>query len=101
MRFPFCTAFLIAALLPVQRSGAQDTTRRGVTIGLTYDPASRPGIAVLPVTGSSGDSIRAILQRDLDYSDRLTVIPLEASDPSPFRGTKARPDLNYSPCSRL
>jgi TolB protein len=100
MRFSLRFAILILLLVPLQRSHAQDTTRRGVTIGLTYDPASRPGIAVLPVTGSSGDSIRTILQRDLDYSDRFTIVPLEASDPSTFRGT-AGAELNYPLFARL
>ena len=51
---------------------AQDTTR-GVHIGLTYDPGARPTVIVLPVTGPRGDSIRAIIQRDLDYGDRVVV----------------------------
>ncbi|MEO5815732.1 MAG: hypothetical protein ABIT20_10675 [Gemmatimonadaceae bacterium] len=57
---------------------AQDTTR-GVRIGLTYDPGSRPGIVVLPGRGVGADSIRAIIQRDLDYGDRVTAIGLDAS----------------------
>ena len=98
--FSFCIAcvLLLAAMLPAR---AQDTTKRGVTIGLTYDPASRPGIAVLPVTGSSGDSVRVILQRDLDYSDRFTMVPLDASDPSTFRGKTPGAELNYPLFSRL
>ena len=80
----------------------QDTTmRRGVTIGLSYDPASRPGIAVLPVAGSYGDSVRTILQRDLDYSDRFTVIPLDGSDPASFRGARPGAELNYPLFARL
>src|SRR5436305_3350711 len=93
------TAVLIA--LPFQRSPGQDTARRGVTIGLTYDPASRPGIAILPVTGSAGDSIRAILQRDFDYSDRFTIVRLDGSEPSSFRGTTPGADLNYPLFTRL
>ena len=85
----------------MQRGRAQDTTHRGVTIGLTYDPASRPGIAVLPVTGSSGDSVRVILRHDLDYSDRFTIVPLDASDPATFRGTTPGAELNYPLFSRL
>lgn len=64
---------------------AQDSTR-GVRIGLRYDPSTKPGILVLPVTGSYGDSIRAILERDLDYSDRFSVITLSASDAQLLRG---------------
>ncbi len=56
---------------------AQDTTR-GVRIGLTYDPGSKPGIVVLPGRGVGADSIRAIIQRDLDFGDRVTAIGLNA-----------------------
>jgi TolB protein len=101
MRFPTFAFFATLALLPAGRGAAQDTTQRGVTIGLTYDPASRPGIAILPITGSAGDSIRAIMQRDLDYSDRFTIVPLEASDPSTFRGTRPGAELNYPLFARL
>ena len=55
---------------------AQDTTR-GVRIGLTYDPGTKPGVVVLPVSGVVGDSIGAILSRDLDYGDRINVISLD------------------------
>ena len=53
---------------------AQDTTQRGVRIGLTYQAGSKPGVLVLPVRGSAGDSVRAIIERDLDYGDRVTVL---------------------------
>ena len=42
---------------------AQDTAK-GVRIGLRYDPGTRPGVAVLPISGAYGDSVRAILERD-------------------------------------
>lgn len=76
-------ALLLAAPLPLV---AQDTTSRGVRIGLSYDPGSKPGVVVLPVTGVTGDSIAAILARDLDYGDRVNVIAL---DPA-ARGTASR-----------
>src|SRR5690348_4196472 len=101
MRFLFPASVVLLLLAPAARASAQDTTRRGVTIGLTYDPTSRPGIAILPVTGSAGDSIRAILQRDFDYSDRFTIVPLDASDPSSFRGTTPGAELNYPLFARL
>jgi TolB protein len=56
---------------------AQDTTR-GVRIGLTYDPGTKPGIVVLPGRGTAADSIRAIIQRDLDFGDRVNAIVLDA-----------------------
>jgi len=101
MRFFLSGSIVFLLLAPTARVTAQDTTHRGVTIGLTYDPTSRPGIAVLPVTGSAGDSIRSILQRDFDYSDRFTIVQLDASDPSSFRGTTPGADLNYPLFARL
>jgi hypothetical protein len=60
-------------------AGAQATAcPECVKIGLRYDPNARPGVLVLPVGGESGDSVRAILQRDLDYGDRVTVLPAGA-----------------------
>src|SRR5687767_1973139 len=54
---------------------AQDTTRvddGGVRVGVDYRPGVRPGLVVLP--GPGLDSVRAIVQRDLDYSDRFEMI---------------------------
>jgi TolB protein len=75
-------ALLLAAALPALAApatlAAQDTTSRGVRIGLTYDPGTKPGVVVLPVSGVAGDSIAAILSRDLDFGDRITVVALDA-----------------------
>jgi len=79
MRLPswrLLAALLIASPLALV---AQDTTSRGVRIGLTYDPGTKPGVVVLPVGGVAGDSIAAILSRDLDLGDRITVIALDAA----------------------
>jgi len=53
---------------------AQDTTRvnDGVRVGVDYSPGTRPGLVVLP--GSGLDSARAMIRRDLDYSDRFEMI---------------------------
>jgi TolB protein len=53
---------------------AQDTTRvdEGVRVGVDYRPGVRPGLVVLP--GPGLDSVRAIVQRDLDYTDRFEMI---------------------------
>jgi TolB protein len=78
MRSPaLCRA--LAALLVAAPLAAQDTTSRGVRIGLTYDPGSKPGVVVLPVSGARGDSVRAIIQRDFDYGDRVNAIVLDGS----------------------
>jgi TolB protein len=73
-RRALCALVLLAAPL-----AAQDTTR-GVRIGLTYDPGAKPGVVVLRGAGTGADSIRAIVQRDLDYGDRISIIPLESSN---------------------
>lgn len=99
------------ALLVTAAAGAggaaQDTSAidRGVRIGIVYRPGVRPGMVVLPGHAEL-DSVRAILSRDLDFSDRYEVITLPggtAATPgeAPARGTPrgagtARPGaLNY------
>ncbi|MFL5580403.1 MAG: hypothetical protein ACJ8AO_08515 [Gemmatimonadaceae bacterium] len=66
----------VAAAAPAA-ARAQDTTRTGVRIGLFYAPGVKPGVVVLPAAGAAGDSVRAILERDLDYGDRVTVVRLD------------------------
>lgn len=61
-------ALLAAPLLAQDQDRAQDAIR----IGITYRPGTRPGLVVLPGTGL--DSVRAIVRRDLDYSDRFQMI---------------------------
>ena len=57
---------------------AQDTTTTpGVRLGLNYAAGTKPGVIVLPVRDDDNDSLRIIVQRDLDYSDRMTVIDLD------------------------
>jgi TolB protein len=87
----------LAALAPVAHG--QDTTVAGVRIGLVYTPGTRPGVLVLPVSGSAGDSIRAILQRDFTHGDRINVIALEPSAIPPFGEGTAKP--NYALFTRL
>ena len=87
----------LALLLSAGSTGeAQDTTSRGVRIGLTYQAGVKPGVMVLPATWLNGDSIRAIVQRDLDYGDRITVIPATDS-----LGSLTRTPINYPLFARL
>jgi TolB protein len=82
---------------------AQDSAK-GVRIGLRYDPGTKPGVAVLPITGSAGDSLRAILERDFDYSDRLAVVTLTAADGALLTGetSAGRPaPLNFPLFAKL
>jgi len=61
---------------------AQDTSAidRGVRIGIVYRPGVRPGLVILPGRPATLDSVRAILSRDLDYSDRFELITLPGAD---------------------
>jgi TolB protein len=97
---------LAAAALTVLTAGAvlsQDTTSRGVRIGLRYDPGMKPGIAVLPVSGAQGDSIKKIFERDFDYSDGLSVITLSSAEGSLLTaGAAGAPSrLNYALFEKL
>jgi TolB protein len=78
--------FLVAAPL-----AAQDTTqfREGVRVGVDYVPGTRPGLVVLP--GPGLDTLRAMVRRDLDYSDRFEMIQVDDA-PSGDPGTGA---VNY------
>jgi TolB protein len=73
---------LVAAGAGVRPAGAQDTTTidRGVRIGIIYRPGVRPGMVVLPPGAAIADSVRAMLARDLDYSDRFELITLPGGD---------------------
>ncbi len=66
---------------PLTAVVAQDTSAidRGVRIGIVYRPGVRPGFVALPVP-TALDSVRTILARDLDFSDRFEMITLPASD---------------------
>src|SRR5215210_4851305 len=75
---------------------AQDTTRveEGVRVGVDYSPGTRPGLIVLP--GPGIDSARAMIRRDLDYSDRFEMIAV--GDQVVSTGTGASPQagpVNY------
>jgi TolB protein len=86
-------AWLLAGLALPAPLAAQDTTPpapSGVRVGITYTPGTRPSIAVLVGGGSVLDSARAILGRDLDYSDRFDVVTPPGAAASV--GTDGAPD---------
>jgi TolB protein len=66
----------------------------GVRIGLTYQSGTRPGLYLLPIRVRHGDSLRAILTRDLDYGDRIAVI-------APDSGAPPTGTLNYPMYAQL
>jgi len=78
------TTALVLLLLPLAGLAAQDTVppvEQGVRIGITYTPGLRPGMMVLGGSRTGAvDSVRAILGRDLDLSDRFEMISLPAGD---------------------
>ena len=93
---------LMAALAFVLRGGvahAQDSSLT-VRIGLTYAPGTKPGVLVLPVNGERGDSVRAMLQRDLDFGDRVNVIGGDAVAMDSM-SDGSRGQYNYPLYSRL
>ena len=85
---------LLLPLASAATLAAQDTSRtldNNVRVILEYQPGVRPGMVVLP--GAGLDSLRTILRRDLDYSDRFEMIEVAESSTGPG-GAPAGP-FNY------
>jgi len=62
----------------------QDTTRpTGIRLITRYDPATRPVVVVRPFSGGAPqavrDSLHTIIQRDLEYSDRYSLLQAPAA----------------------
>jgi len=54
---------------------AQDTVPPGgVRVGITYTPGTRPSLVVARAGAVAFDSARAILERDLDFSDQFEIV---------------------------
>lgn len=68
------SVLLAATSLAPQAITAQQRPA-GVSITLEYEPGRRISIMVLPIAGASGDSIKTIIERDLDFSDRFQHVP--------------------------
>lgn len=77
VRRPGALVLMAALALGLRAAVARAQDSAPVRIGLTY-AGGKPSVLVLPVNGPLGDSVRAILQRDLDYGDRVTVIGTES-----------------------
>jgi TolB protein len=90
--------FLLALVLGARDVMAQDTTRvdQGVRIGVDYRPGMRPGLVVVP--GMGLDSVRAIVRRDLDYTDRFEMVTVADLPQGPAGGrgsAEAASGVNY------
>ena len=81
-------------------AAAQDSTT-AVRIGLAYDPTTKPGVMVLPVPGAAGDSVRVIVQRDLDYGDRITLIAAESASANAIVLATAGPRFDFQFFAKL
>ena len=90
--------FALTLLCLATPLAAQDSTTKGVRVTLTY-PGVRPGVVVLPVAGMAGDSIQAIIQRDLDFGDRVNIIVIPDSMAAALRhgidSTGTATTMNY------
>ena len=71
------TLALVAGAPRVARAQNPTQPPQGVRLGLNYALGTKPGVLVLPADTTAGDSLRAIIQRDLDYDDRATVVMLD------------------------
>ncbi|HUR92493.1 MAG TPA: hypothetical protein VMY38_07445 [Gemmatimonadaceae bacterium] len=69
---------VVALVVAIPATAGAQETPRGVRIGLSYGAGVKPGVIVMPVEPLPGDSVRAIVQRDLDFGDRVTVIALDS-----------------------
>ncbi len=92
------SVFLLGLVATAGTVLAQDTTRveEGVRIGVDYRPGTRPGLVVVPGTGL--DSVRAMVRRDLDYTDRfemITVAELPQASASGRGSAEAAAGVNY------
>ena len=92
------SVFLLGLVATAGTVLAQDTTRveEGVRIGVDYRPGTRPGLVVVPGTGL--DSVRAMVRRDLDYTDRfemITVADLPQGSAGGRGSAEAAAGVNY------
>ncbi|MCU0634600.1 MAG: hypothetical protein MUE41_06985 [Gemmatimonadaceae bacterium] len=70
-------------MLAVASAAGQAQPGNAVSLGLVYQAGTKPGILVLPARVAFGDSIQAIVQRDLDFGDRVQVLPSVTASPAP------------------
>ncbi|MEP6507108.1 MAG: hypothetical protein ABJC63_02700 [Gemmatimonadales bacterium] len=100
MMHRFLTTAIFAAIAAAAISTTacgQDTTHvaPGVRLELRYPRGTTPKIVVMPVDSTPGDSARVIIQRDLDYSDRVSPLILDDATLAGMTPAQGQ-DYNYS-----
>lgn len=78
---------LLGLVVAIPAAAQNDTTPAGVRLRMTYETQYAPGFVVLPFAGDVGGAARAIVRRDLEFSDRF-----EMKDP-PGGTPAASPDI--------
>lgn len=85
MRRHLITSVALLALgLPLSAQQPDTARPTGIAIITRYDPETRPAVSVRPFGGAAAiraavDSMSAIVRRDLEYSDRLTMLAAPAA----------------------
>jgi len=79
-------ALWLAPDAAVGQEAQRDSIPTDVRVGILYQPAFRPGIVMPPMAVDAAlqeiaDSVRSILLRDFDYSDRLQVMNVGSDVP--------------------
>lgn len=91
----FRRSFLAATAAGIALASVADAqSRTRATATAAPKPVEKPLVAVLPVDDTPGDSVRTIIQRDLDYGDRLSPLTLDAALLKP--NAPAGGSINYS-----
>ena len=85
----------VAALLAPRLSAAQDSIS-GVRVGITYTPGTRPALAVVGPRSAVADSVRAVLQLDLDQSDRFDIAARTGAAEQPDARTLSALGVEYA-----
>lgn len=81
MRYVILFLLIQVSVVRAAYSQGNRALDQGVRVGITYAPGTLPGLLMLDgERGSFVDSVRAILQRDLDYSDLFEMIVLVRGD---------------------
>ena len=92
VRRPVVRAALLLGVSVLAASTVDAQNQPGVSLGIKHTGTQKFAIVVLPIAGVGGDSIATMIARDLDYSDRFTIIPQSG----PVAAT-----INYPIYSRL